>query len=284
MMTPKDNSTNSSLRNICILPVVFAVFFMMGLWLFFPGQGVQFRLEQELSQQLQRPVQVGEVDLELPLTLAVDTIETEALPRFSIEFNQLKVRPLWLSLFTGQPAVSLQGETFGGNFSAELDSARHLQLLANDLHWNQPLPQLPSIHLNTTIETLRSSGFLNPINQLEQLKLLLADLTISGIKQFGAPIDQLNLGRIELQASQNERQLSIDNFTSTGGDLKLNGHGTIMLQRNIMRSRLDLTLNISPASHLDPTLSALLPLVAKPQGNGSFQLRIAGTVEMPRIR
>ena len=122
MMTPKDNSSSISLRKICILPVVCAAFFMMGLWLFFPGQGVQFRLEQELTQQLQRPVLVGEVDLELPLTLAVATIETEALPRFSLEFNQLKVRPLWLSLLRGQPAVSLQGETFGGRFNAELVS------------------------------------------------------------------------------------------------------------------------------------------------------------------
>lgn len=284
MMKNKNPFNSESLRNIWFLPVVCGIFFIIGLWIFFPAQAVQSRLEQELSQQLQRPVTVGEVDLDLPVTLAIDSLETMVLPRLTVQLEQLKARPVWLSLLQGQPAVLLQGETFGGTIHAKINTAHHLQLQAANLHLNQTIPQLPNIRVNTTIEQLNSSGFIDPINQLEQLQLRLADLVISGIKQFGAPIDQLNLGRVELELSQKERQLTIDTFTATGGDISLEGHGNIVLQRNIRRSRLDLTVNLTPSNNLDKSITSLLPLVAKQESNGSYQLRIAGTVEMPRLR
>lgn len=284
MMIKKSNFNSETLHNIWFLPLVCGLFFSIGLWLFFPDNAVQMRIEQELSQQLQRPVTVGVVDLDLPLTLTIDSLETTVLPQLTVQLEQLKARPVWLSLLQGKPAVTLQGQTFGGTIHAEMNTARQLQLNGSNLHWDQPIPQLPNIRINTTIEQLNSRGFIDPINQLEQLELHLTNLVISGIKEFGAPIDQLNLGRVELQLNQVERQLNINTFTATGGDINLDGHGTIILQRNIMRSRIDLPLTLTPSKTLDATVSSLLPLIAKQQVDGSYQLRVTGTIEMPRLR
>lgn len=284
MMAKKSYLTSEKLQQAKFIPLVVGFFFMAGLWLFFPDQALQHRLEQELSQQLQRPVSVGPLALELPSTVTIDSLETTALPRLTVQLNQLKARPMWLHLLQGRFSVALQGETLGGTFNAELDSARHLQLVAAGLHWDQPLPQLPKIQLTTTIEKLDASGFIDPINQLEQLQLHLSELKVAGLKQLSAPVDQLNLGRIELQLSQNERLITIDQFSSTGGDLNLTGQGTIVLQRNLVRSRIDLTVSIKPNKNLDPALSSLLPLLGKKQSNGLYLFHLGGTIESPRLR
>lgn len=283
MMAKKSYLTSEKLQQAKFIPLVVGLFFMAGLWLFFPAQALQHRLEQELSQQLQRPVNVGQLALELPSTVAINSLETTVLPRFTVQLNQLKARPMWLHLLRGRLAVAVQGETLGGTIYAELDSTRHLQLSASDLHWDQPLPQWPKIQLTTTIEQLDASGFIDPINQLEQLQLHLSTLKISGLKQFSAPVDQINLGRIELQLSQNERQITIDQLSSTGGDLNLTGNGTIVLQRNLVRSRIDLSLSLKPNKNLDPALSSLLPLLGKKQSNGHYVLHLGGTIETPRL-
>ncbi len=283
MMAIKSYLTSDKLQQAKFIPLVVGFFFMAGLWLFFPAQALQHRLEQELSQQLQRPVSVGKLALELPTTLAINSFETAVLPRLTVQLNQLKARPMWLKLLQGRFSVALQGETLGGTINAELDSTRHLQLVAADLHWDQPLPQLPKIRLTTTIEQLNASGFIDPINQLEQLQLQLSVLKATGLKQFSAPVDQLNLGRAELRLSQNERQITIDQFSCTGGDLNLDGHGSVVLQRNPIRSRINLTLSLIPNKGLDPALSSLLPLLGKKQSNGGYLLRIGGTVEKPRL-
>lgn len=283
-MTNKSNSSNEALRNIRFLPLICGLFFVMGLWLFFPAHPVQLRLEQELSQQFQRPVTVGPVEWELPLTLAIESLDASVMPRLTLQLEQIKARPVWQSLLQGRLAVALQGQTLGGTIDAEIDTARHLQLQAENLYWDRTIPHLPNIRVNTTIEHFSGSGFTDPINQLEQLQLQLANFTVSGIKEFGAPIDQFNLGRVEVQLSQNEREITINQFSAMDGDLNLDGHGTVMLQRNFIRSRIDLTLTITPSETLDATVVSLIPLIAKQQGNGSYLIRIGGTLEMPRIR
>lgn len=283
MMVKKSYFSSEKVQQAWFLPLVVGFFFMAGLWLFFPAQALQHRLEQELSQQLQRPVSVGELDLELPTTLAIDSLETTVLPRLTVQLKKLKARPMWLQLLQGRLAINIAGETLGGTINAELDSTHHLQLFAADLHWDQPLPQIPKVQLTTTIEQLNASGFIDQTNQLEQLQLQLKTLQITGLKRFSAPVDQLNLGRVELLLNQNERQITIDQFSSTGGDLNLDGHGSVVLQRNPIRSRINLTLSLIPNKGLDPALSSLLPLLGKKQSNGGYLLRIGGTLEKPRL-
>jgi len=159
MMVKKSYFTGEKLQQTKFIPVVVGFFFIAGLWLFFPAQALQHRLEQELSQQLQRPVSMGKLALELPTTLAIDSLETAVLPRLTVQLNQLKARPMWLQLLQGRFSIAVQGETLGGTINAEIDSTRYLQLVAADLHWDQPLPQLPKIQLTTTIEQLNASGF-----------------------------------------------------------------------------------------------------------------------------
>ncbi|MCD6526899.1 MAG: type II secretion system protein GspN [Desulfuromonas sp.] len=272
------------------LPLLVILFFAVGLWLFFPAEALQQRLEQELTTRLQRPVSVGEIALQLPATLAISAIETTAAAKLSLQLTDLTLRPIWYRLFSDTPAAELSAKSLGGQLHIELDTANHVQFSAKNLHWDAPLPPVPSViqrptlHLQATIQQLHGSAFGAPRNQLEHLQLHLSTLRLSGLQQIGLAVDNLNLGSVQLQLSQDKQRLSIDQLTSRDGDLMVNGSGKIDLNRKLSRSRLDLTLTLAPSKSLDPAVSSLLPLFAKKQKDGRFIIRISGSLAAPQLR
>ncbi|MEA3465769.1 MAG: type II secretion system protein GspN [Thermodesulfobacteriota bacterium] len=270
------------------ISILVGLFFVLGLWLFFPTQTVELYLEQQLSQQLSKqlqcPVTISNVDLDLPAALTIGAIETTVPPAIPIRLTNLCVTPAWLQTFTGTPTVSLNANTLGGTISVQLTSSRHIQFAAAALQLNTALPQMPALHIKTTIECCNASGFAEPINKLEQFDLHLSELQLIGMQQLGLPADQLNLGSVHLQLSQNNQRICIDQMTSTDGDIIIKGNGHISLQRNLPHSPIDLTLTISPQKSLDQSLTTLLPMFAKQQKDGSYTIHIGGTIAMPKLQ
>lgn len=266
------------------LPILVMLFFAVGLWLFFPTQAIQQRLEQELTKQLQRPVSVGSVALQLPATLAVSSLETTATAELPLRFTDLTLKPVWHRLFSSAPAAKLTTSIFDGQLYTELDTSNYIQFSGHDFHWDAPLPQLPTLHLQATVQQLNGSAYGQPVNQLEELTLHLSKLQLSGLKQMGLAVDSLNLGTVLLKISQNKQRLSIEQLASRNGDVIINGSGKINLNRNPLHSRLDLNLTLSPSQSLDPAVSSLLPLFAKKQKDGKFAIRVNGTLAKPQLR
>lgn len=278
-------NTEKRLRRWWLLPLLIFLFFGFGLYLFFPAEALQQRLQHELITQLQRNVEVGEVSLHFPATLVIHNLSTtsttSAIP---VKLINLNLSPSWYQLVSGNPAIKLNCETLGGIVSAQLDTSRHIKLSATALQWDSPIPQMPTLHIQSTIDQLNASGFAEPAIQLEQFKLQLSKLQVTGLKQVGLPVDHLNLGSVHLQLSQNKQRITIDQLTSRDGELNITGKGNITLQRNLLHSHIDLTLTLSPSSGLDPGITTLLPLFAKQQNDGSYTVRIGGTLAQPRLR
>jgi type II secretion system protein N len=280
-------SALKQLQRWWLLPIMVMLFLTVGLWLFFPAQAVQQRLQYELTAQLQRPVSVGDVALQLPLTLAISSLDTTVTPDLPVQLTDLTLRPVWLRLLSTTPAITFGAKTLGGQLHVELDCANHLRFSAQNLLLDVPLtsaPQLAMLHVQVTIEQLQGTAIMAPHNQLQQLRLKFSELRISGLQQAGLSVDCLNLGTVVLQLSQDEQCLTIEQLTSHDGDLIINGSGSIAVNRALWRSRLNLILDMTPAESFDQTLSRLLPLFAKANKDGRFTLHIGGTPVAPRMR
>lgn len=267
-----------------LLPLAVVLFFLIGLWLFFPASAVQQRLQLELSRQLRQSVEVGPLDWQLPATVAIEQIETASPLGPALNLSQLRLKPVWHRLFSSSPAVALQGQILNGHFALEFDRNQQLQLTAGDLQLDLPLPQWPTVRASASLRSLTGHGNTRFPGQLDQLELQLDDLQLAGLQQVGLAMDRFNLGSVLLRASQQKQRLTIDQLASRNGDLIINGSGFIQLDRRLERSKLNLTLTLSPAPQADPALGQLLSLLTKPDTNGRYPLRLIGTLEQPRLR
>jgi type II secretion system protein N len=272
------------------LPLVVVIFFAIGTWLLFPTSAVQQRLQAELSLQLKQPVELGTVGVKFPPAIAISTLAITTAPGIPILLSDLRLKPVWRQLLSNTPAINLDARAYQGNISARVDSANNFQLSAHELRWDAPLPQLSALHLNTTLAQLEATGVLNPnnrnypIKQLEKLKLQLSELHLGGLKQLGLPVSSLNLGVVDIALSQVNQRLTIDNLSSRNGDITIAGKGDITLHRNLARSRINITLNMSLSSNIDPALTSLIQLFAQPQNSGSYSFHIVGTLGQPRLK
>jgi type II secretion system protein N len=201
-----------------------------------------------------------------------------------IKFTDIAISPTWSSLLSTTPAAQIAAQVFSGSIEAQIDSAQHIKLAATSLHWEGPIPQLPTLNIQTTIAHLNAAATGTEISQLEQLQLELSELRISGLKKLSVPVDSLDFGSIKLQLSQKQQNIHLDQLTSSGGDISISCDGHITRHRNLIRSRIDLEFTLTPRQDLDPAITTMLPLFAKKQQDGSYTVRLSGTLAQPRVR
>jgi len=270
------------LRLLYVLAAI--LFFFIGLIAFFPGEVVRQRLEQELSAQLHMAVEVGETDLALPLGLTIDSLHVPVDDTFSVTPTQISIRPAWLSLFTGSPAVRLTATLWDGEITATINTSQHLALEANDLHWQGSLPQLPSLGINARLDHLELNGTATSVFQLQQATLSLAELTVTGMKSLGGRDDNLALGEVFLKIHEDNGHLQIEQLQSRNGNLVVNADGRITPGRRPELSRLDLKVTLIPQPSTDPALTDLMQLVTPADQNGHFVLTLRGSAAQPSLR
>nr|WP_320049896.1 type II secretion system protein GspN [uncultured Desulfuromonas sp.] len=261
-----------------------AVFFVLGLLLFFPTEAVRLRIEEDLSRQLHQPVQVGALQLGLPLAVKLASLQVPVDRLGPVKATHLRVSPQWSSLFSASPAVCITGELWQGKVEAVLSHTNRLQLQASGLTWQGAVPEMPSLGLAMALDKLDLEATVSVPVQLHQTTLALSSLTVSGMNALGAAQDTLSLGEVFLQIHQDKNQLQIDQLQSRGGDLVLNVDGHLIPGRQPELCRLDLTATLIPQTTTDPALTSLLQLVSPPTANGHFMLKIGGTLGQPVVR
>jgi type II secretion system protein N len=153
------------------------------------------------------------------------------------------------------------------------------------------LPELPlaqtGLHLDGTLVQGLFSGLLDVAAQKAQptrLALTGQELRITGLERFGLSGDQLPLGALELSARGRGGRLEIEKLTLRGGELQLDGRGSVLLAPIPANSRLNLAFTLRPGEHFDATLRQLLSALAKPAPDGTLHLRLSGTAGHPQLR
>lgn len=256
---------------------LFLVAFLVGVHLFFPVASVQQWLTSEINNRTPVSVQIERLSVFPILTLigrqATVTFDSGALP--PILLDDLRMKPLWTSLISGDTGLSVKAALLQGSLDADIRRSGDITLhLAGLQLKNFPVSQETQARLSGIITKgeLRGS-FPAKKNNENQLVLEMdnASLTIMG--------QPLALGKISVQGSGQGNNLRLTTLSANGGDVAITGNGTLLLGASAAASRINLDLTLRPT----PAFAPLLDLVTRKQPDNSYRLRVSGSASKPTI-
>lgn len=266
-----------------LLPLVVLAAFLLGLWLFFPAPAIQQRLNLELSRLQQPTIEVGEIRAIFPLGLAAESLEL-ATASHRLHFESLQLTPLWSSLWRGNAALHLDSRLLGGELNATVTRHGHFALHAQQVQFDEAMANSSALRIQGNLSQLELRGSSQPQLRVEDAQLECQQLVLRGLKNAGMATDTLALGIVRISARQDGRQLIIEQLTAQGGDIAVDGKGTLTLATPLERSRINLMLTLKPGAGLDQDIHSLLQLVTKPTANGVYPLKISGTLAQPKLQ
>jgi type II secretion system protein N len=266
--------------------VLLAVSFVLGFYLFFPGDLLKGRLEVELAARSPLDIEVEEVSLRFPPALKARQIYLTTQPnRQPLLIAEAVLAPSWATLFSSNPGMVFRSTVSGGRVQGTIRRSGALEAEVSQVAFAEPLVANSSLALAGTISRGQLSAVVPPTaNSDSRLAVTLDQVRLTGLEGFGASSDALSLGTLVLQGSGKGNSYKIDQLESSGGDLEVSGGGTILLAETAERSRLNLSLTLRPAATLDANLKELLSLFAKPARDGSLRLRVTGTLANPSLQ
>ncbi len=279
--------TGSQLRFIVGATLVLAVFFWLGLYLFFPAQALKSRIEHELRANTPAELEIDDLKLRFPLGLLGTRMKVHAeLPqKKSLEIDRLSLTPLWRSLFSSDPGMNFEARLYGGALKGELRRQGGVNAKGNNISFAAGLAEGSSLAVAGVLSDGRFSGAYPLRNDTQTLlDLSITGAQLTGVDAMGAAAPALSLGTITLQGTGKGPSLKISKLTASGGDLETSGTGTLLLTEPVVNSRINLSLSLTPGAGFDPALADLLGLVAKAGRDGSYRLRLTGTLASPRLR
>jgi type II secretion system protein N len=266
--------------------LLLAVSFLLGFYLFFPGDMLKARLEEELARSAM-DIEVEEVSLRFPPALLARQIHlhTGQPNRPPLLIATALVAPSWSTLFGSDPGLSFRSAIGGGRVQGTIRRSGALEAEAAQVAFAEPLVANSPLVLAGTIGRGQLSAIVPPTASSDaRLTVTITEVRLTGLEGFGVSSGALSLGTVLLQGSGKGNNYRIDQLESSGGDLEVSGGGTLLLAATAERSRLNLSLTLRPAATLDASLKELLSLLAKPARDGSLRLRVTGTLASPSLQ
>ena len=259
---------------------------LTGFYLFFPADALKQRITQELNIRTGTDVQIEQVALYPFLSLSANqvNITSAALPR-PLEIEELRVAPQWLTLLSNDPGVTLQARLMSGNVSGKLQKSGLISAIATGLRFVLPLQKPMPLNITGTLKqaTLNGATHLDTETQTN-FSLRLNEVLVKGLDILKADSPGLDLGEIILEVDGQGRAMKIMTLSAKGGDLDINGDGTLLIGHTSAVSRIKLELQIRPGSTADPSIASLLELAGKQGPNGFYSLEVSGTLAKPVLK
>ena len=259
---------------------------LTGFYLFFPADALKQRITQELNIRTGSDVQIEQVALYPFLSLSATqvNITSAALPR-PLEIEDLRVAPQWLTLLSNDPGVTLQARLMSGNVSGKLQKSGLISAIATGLRFVLPLQKPMPLNITGTLKqaTLNGATRLDTETQTN-FSLRLNEVLVKGLDILKADSPGLDLGEIILEVDGQGRAMKIMTLSAKGGDLDINGDGTLLIGHTSAVSRIKLELQIRPSSTADPSIASLLELAGKHGPNGFYSLKVSGTLAKPVLK
>ena len=262
------------------------VSFFISFYLFFPANALRGRIEKEVAARTPAELTIEQMALLFPPGLEGSgiTVKTGNPQLKSVAVSDLVVKPLWTTLFSGNPGLALQARLFGGTLEGTVRHDGAIAAQLNRISFNEPLLAKSGIELAGVLRQGSYSGALPLRAQTAtHLNLSLHNVRLTGLKAFGIAGGKLDLGTISLVGEGRGNSFRIETFKATGGNLEITGGGTVLVVTPLDRSRLNLNVVLRPGRNLDKNLTGLLNLVTKPARDGAYHLRIAGSLARPAI-
>jgi len=275
---------NRRLFLLCLL--LFILSGIVSFWTFFPAEVLQRRLLQEVSQQTDLRMRGRNAAMLFPMGLGFDLTIFSPVPGLNdLELTELQITPVWGSLFSKDQKVHLVTSLAGGEINAVVALDGQVNLGARDI----TLMTLQQADMPYRISG-QLSGQLDGSDISQNMKgrsgfsLSIKDIRILGLARIGLP-DDLFAGVLRLEGKLVQRRVSLEKVVLTGGILELSGGGNILIGETADQSRLNLNVRLHPTATTPDSLRDLLNLTGiRPTVDGSYLLRIGGTVAKPAIR
>lgn len=267
--------------------VLLFVSFVLGFYLFFPGDLLRARLQEELAARSPLEIEVEEVSFRFPPALMARQIhlQTGQPNRPPLLITDTVLAPSWSSLFSSNPGMVFRSSIGGGRIEGTIRRSGALEADVVQVAFAEPLMANSALALAGTISRGQLSAMVpQTANSDTRLTVTLNQVRLTGLEGFGVSSGALSLGTLVLQGSGKGNNYKIDQLESSGGDLEVSGGGTLLLANTAERSRVNLSLTLRPAATLDANLKEMLSLFVKPARDGSLRLRITGTLANPSLQ
>ena len=265
----------------CLL--LFVLSAAVSFWAFFPAQVVQRRLVQEASRQSGLQMTSNHASLLFPLGIELDLKIFPKIPQLApITLQDFRISPVWTSLIGESRAITVQGELAGGNFKGEADQTGRVELEFNNIAVAQlqreslPYPVTGQLQGRLIGERLssRSAG-------KGEFRARLSGGNVKGLENFGLG-ENFSLGTLEVEGKFSQQRLSLEKVAMLDGLLDMSGGGTLQVGETPQKTRLNLSIRLQPNQSTPAALKDMLGLTGvKPAADGSYLLRIGGTLARP---
>jgi|GEM_PF-1216550 len=275
---------NRRLLLLCLL--LFLVSAVLSFWTFFPAEVLQRRLVQEASRQAGLQISSRKASLLFPLGIELDLkiypVVDELKP---IDLQKLQVTPVWTSLFGKAQAVAVKGGLADGSFSGQADRNGQLELEFSNIAigqlQNDSLPYRATGQLQGWIT---GEQLTSPNAAKGAFNLTLSAANILGLDKLGLD-KNFALGRLEVDGKFTQRRLSLEKVVMIEGLVEMSGGGTLLIGNTPQRTRLNLNVRIHPTQSTPAALKDLINMTGvKPAADGSYMMRIGGTLANPTLR
>lgn len=257
------------------------------LYFFFPTAALEERIEHEINGRTPVEATLQALSLGFPPALRTEklTLNIDSPQPYAMTFDKASVRPLWHTLFGGNPGVAFHTGILGGEGEGTIRRDGSMEFNLTRILVDAPLPALTSLRLSGTLENAQFAAAV-PVQPTTEshLEIHLENVKIAGLQAVGMGRDSLFLGAISLLGEGKGKAFRIEQLDSRGGDLKVSGNGTVLLGRTVERSRLNLNVVLSPEQTLDRDIAELINLFRQPGQDGTYRFRVTGTLANPSIK
>ncbi len=275
---------NRRLFLFCFLLFVVSAFF--SFWMFFPADVLQRRLVYEVSQQTGLKMQGRNAAMLFPLGLKLDLSIYPAIPEMTdLELTELEVTPLWSHLFSTDRAVKLAANLAGGQLDINAGQSGQVRLKCSNIN----VASLQELDMPYRVSG-KLTGQLDGANISENMTghgdfiFRLNAAQVLGLEKIGLPAN-FSVGVLRLEGNFDQRRFSLEKVVLTGGAIELSGGGNILVGETPEQTRLNLNVRLHPTVSTPDSLGNLLNVTGvRPTADGSYLLRIGGTLAKPIIR
>lgn len=275
---------NRRLFALCLL--LFIVSAVLSTWLFFPIDVLQRRLLQKVSQQTGIEMRGSNATMLFPLGLGLDLSIYPDVPGVkNLELTELQISPVWHSLFSDDQRVNLTAILAQGKIDVDAAKSGKINMKFKDI----ALADLQQADIPYRIGG-KISGQLAGENISQQMRgqgnfsINLKGVDIFGLEKIGLPAN-FTAGTLSLQGKFDQRRFSLEKVVLTQGDVEFTGGGNILVGESSTQTRLNLNVRLHPTATTPDSLLELFNLTGiRPTADGSYLMRIGGTLAKPIIR
>jgi type II secretion system protein N len=252
----------------------FLLAFLLGFYLFFPTAAITTWLLAEIGNRTPLSVQAETLSLSPIFTLSGEraTVTFDGSPASPIALDALRLSPLWATLLTGNPGLSIEAALLQGQLAASWRQGGDFAMQVEGMKLEEvPVNRTNSASFSGTLvkgEMRRGFPSKKTAENLLALEMDPATLTVLG--------QPLALGKVSVQGSGQGNSLRLASVTANGGDVAVTGSGSVLLGASAAASRISLDLALRPAATAPASLAALLELAARRQADGSYRLQLSG--------